>query len=162
MTYEVQDISGDATTAAEILALNSRSAIETSPLDAQKLARMVAAARVATFIAPDAAFLLAFDQDGDYDSPNFLWFRDRFDTFLYVDRVIVAEAYRRLGLGGLLYQDLFRRAEQLGHRRIVCEVNARPPNPVSDAFHAKLGFAEVGKGTIGDSSKSVRYLLRDV
>jgi predicted GNAT superfamily acetyltransferase len=162
MTCTVQDISGDATIAAEILALNNKSAIETSLLDAQKLAHMVAAARVATFIAPHAAFLLAFDQDADYDSPNFIWFRERFDTFLYVDRVIVGEAYRRLGLGQLLYQDLFRRAEQLAHRRIACEVNACPQNPVSDAFHAKLGFVEVGKGTIGYGTKSVRYLLRDV
>ena len=161
-TYRVQEISRDAAIAAEILALNNKSAIETSLLDAQELARMTGTARVATFIAPNAAFLLAFDQDADYHSSNFIWFRERYDTFLYIDRVIVAEAYRRLGLGQILYQDLFRRAELLAHKRIACEVNARPPNPVSDAFHAKLGFVEVGKGTVGDSSKSVRYLLRDV
>ncbi len=40
------------------------------------------------------AFLIAFDQDADYDSPNFLWFRERFERFVYVDRIAVAPAAR--------------------------------------------------------------------
>jgi uncharacterized protein len=58
--------------------------------------------------------------------------------------------------------DLFRRAEALGHRRITCEVNLRPPNPVSDAFHARLGFTEVGRAMFGNGAKAVRYLMRNV
>jgi predicted GNAT superfamily acetyltransferase len=161
MEYAIGDIGDDPAIRASLLSLNDQNVRETSALDAGKLARMIAAARVATVAGPGAAFLLVFDQDADYDSDNFLWFRERFDSFLYIDRVIVGEAHRRLGLGRLLYEDLFRRAERLGFRRIGCEVNIRPPNPVSDAFHARLGFAEVGKGTIGDGSKSVRYLMRD-
>ena len=38
------------------------------------------------------ALLLAFDQDADYDSPNFLWFRSRYSRFVYVDRIVVAPA----------------------------------------------------------------------
>jgi uncharacterized protein len=162
MAYTIEDLGAGSAVRPELLALNNNSATETSLLDGGKLARMIERARVATVIAPHAAFLLAFDQEADYDSPNFIWFRERFDSFLYVDRVIVADACRRLGLGALLYRDLFRRAAQLGHRRIACEVNSRPPNPASDAFHAKLGFAEVGRTAARDGSKSVRYLLRDV
>jgi uncharacterized protein len=33
--------------------------------------------------------MLAFDQDADYDSPNFLWFRERLARFVYADRVVV-------------------------------------------------------------------------
>lgn len=161
MTYAIDDIGSDPAIRASLLPLNNESARETSPLDAAKLARMLEAARVATLAGPGAAFLLAFDQDADYDSPNFIWFRERFDTFLYVDRVIVGAAYRRSGLGRLLYEDLFRKAEQLGFRRIVCEVNIRPPNPASDAFHARLGFAAVGTATAADGAKSVRYLMRE-
>src|SRR5690349_11108384 len=107
MEHAVSDISADPAIRAELLALNNRHARETSLLDAGKLARMIEAARVATMAGPPgAAFLLAFDQHADYDSANFLWFHERYDRFLYIDRVIVGEAYRRLGLGRLLYADL--------------------------------------------------------
>jgi predicted GNAT superfamily acetyltransferase len=47
-----------------------------------------------------------------------------------------------------------------GHTHIACEVNVDPPNPTSDAFHAALGFVEIGCASIHDGSKSVRYLER--
>jgi predicted GNAT superfamily acetyltransferase len=162
MPFCVNDIEDDPATRARILHLNNANAREMSPLDAGRLARMIAAARVATVVEAGAAFLLAFDQDADYDGWNFMWFRKRLDTFLYVDRIVVGEGRRRLGLGRLLYEDCFRRAGDLGHQRIACEVNLRPPNPVSDAFHAELGFAEVGRGTTGDGAKIVRYLVRSL
>ena len=34
------------------------------------------------------------------------------------------------------------------------------PNPASDAFHAALGFSEVGGGAIHGGAKTVRYLTR--
>ena len=160
MSYVVETISVDAAIRAALLELNNANAEQTSPLDAAKLARMIDISRVATVAGSGLAFLLAFDQAADYDSPNFLWFRARFDTFLYIDRVIVDASCRRLGLGRLLYEDLFHRAETLGYQRIACEVNLRPPNPASDAFHARLGFIEAGTGIIGDGAKSVRYLVR--
>lgn len=43
---------------------------------------------------------------------------------------------------------------------VCCEVNSDPPNPASDAFHARLGFAEVGAAAIHGGAKSVRYLAR--
>jgi predicted GNAT superfamily acetyltransferase len=52
------------------------------------------------------------------------------------------------------------RLQHLVHDRIVCEVNARPPNPESDAFNAALGFVEVGSASIHNDSKTVRYLSR--
>ncbi len=107
-----------------------------------------------------AAFLLAFDQDADYDSPNYLWFRERYPRFVYVDRIVVAPAMRKRGLANRLYEDLFRVANDAGHDRVVCEVNSDPPNPASDAFHAALGFVEVGQASIHDGTKTVRYLAR--
>jgi predicted GNAT superfamily acetyltransferase len=39
-------------------------------------------------------------------------------------------------------------------------VNSAPPNPESDAFHAALGFTEVGAGSPDGGGKRVRYLAR--
>jgi predicted GNAT superfamily acetyltransferase len=121
---------------------------------------MAISPRARSCVRPGAAFLLAFEQSADYDGGHFLWFRSRFDRFLYIDRVVVAEGQRRHGLGRALYADLFRRARELDHTVIVCEVNLQPPNPVSDRFHAAHGFTELGQATFDAGAKTVRYLLR--
>ena len=105
------------------------------------------------------AFLLAFDAGAAYDSLNYLWFRTRWMRFSYVDRVVTAPAVRGRGIGRQLYEALFTAALQAGHDRVGCEVNLQPANPGSDAFHARLGFAEVGRGTL-PGGKVVRYLGR--
>lgn len=69
---------------------------------------------------------------------------------------------RKRGLANRLYDDLFRAASEAGHDRVVCEVNSDPPNPASDAFHASLGFVDVGHATIHDGKKTVRYLARSL
>jgi len=69
---------------------------------------------------------------------------------------------RKQGLANRLYEDLFRTAREAGHDRIVCEVNSDPPNPASDAFHAALGFEEVGNASIHGGTKTVRYLSRSL
>ena len=55
-----------------------------------------------------------------------------------------------------------QRAKAAGHTRIACEVNLDPPNPISDAFHASLNFSELGRASIYNGAKTVRYLLRDL
>jgi predicted GNAT superfamily acetyltransferase len=106
------------------------------------------------------AFLLALDQDADYDSPNFRWFRTRYPRFVYVDRIVVASSARGRGCARRLYHDLFEHAVRAGHDRVFCEVNSSPPNPESDAFHAALGFVEVGTASVYEGSRTVRYLSR--
>jgi predicted GNAT superfamily acetyltransferase len=160
MSVEIKDLRTFLSAREGLLAVNNWSAGETSVLTREKFDRMIASAHVATFIEPSAAFLLAFAQSDDFDGGHFLWFKRRFAEFLYIDRIVVAEGRRRLGLGMLLYSDVFKRAEELGHSRVVCEVNLQPPNPISDSFHAAQGFEEVGRATIDGGAKTVRYLLR--
>ena len=143
-----------------LLALNNAHAQELSWLEPERLADLVEQAFFARRIGDLDAFLLAFDQDAHYDSPNFLWFRARYPRFVYVDRIVVASSARGRGHARRLYLDLFEHAVAAGHDRIVCEVNAQPPNPESDAFHAALGFVEVGSASIHGGSKTVRYLSR--
>jgi uncharacterized protein len=143
-----------------LLALNNAHARELSWLEPARLAHLVEQAFLARRIGDLDAFLLAFDQDADYDSPNFRWFCARYPRFVYVDRIVVASSARGRGCARRLYGDLFEHAARAGHERVVCEVNSRPPNPGSDAFHAALGFVEVGSAAIHGGSKTVRYLSR--
>jgi hypothetical protein len=143
-----------------LLALNNSHAKELSWLEPERLQYLVREAFLARRIGELDAFLLAFDQDAQYDSPNFLWFRARYKRFVYVDRIVVASSAGGRGCARKLYRDLFEQAVRAGHKRVVCEVNLSPPNPQSDAFHAALGFVEVGSASIHDGAKTVRYLAR--
>ena len=153
------DVTPASSLADTLLALNNEHARELSWLTPERLAHLVGEAFLARRIGQVDAFLLAFDQGAEYDSPNFLWFRARYERFVYVDRIVVASAARGRGLARLLYCALFAEAARAGHSRVVCEVNSEPPNPASDAFHAALGFAKVGSASLHDG-KTVRYLLR--
>ncbi len=143
---------------AAVLTLNNAHATELSWLDAERLAMLLRQAFYARGIGAVRAFLLAFDENAEYDSPNYQWFHARYPRFVYVDRVVVEPAARGLGHARRLYADLIGRAAEAGHDVIVCEVNLDPPNPVSDAFHAKLGFAGIGSAVIHGGGKTVRYL----
>jgi predicted GNAT superfamily acetyltransferase len=149
----------DVSSTTELLSLNNAHARELSWLEPDRFCQLLLGAFLARRIGGDA-FLLAFDQDADYDSPNFLWFRARYSRFVYVDRIAVAPAARGRGYARRLYNNLFQHAPAAGHQRVVCEVNSDPPNPGSDAFHAALGFAEVGKAAIYGGVRTVRYLSR--
>ena len=146
---------------AEVLALNEAVEERTAPLDVPRLASLVGQAVFAEarldVEGEVAAFLIGFDQDARYDSPNFAWFRERYDSFAYVDRVVVAPRAQGLGLARALYGDFAALACEKGLARLVCEVNRVPANPESDAFHTALGFVEVGQG-VPQPGKLVRYL----
>lgn len=150
----------EATLEPQVLALNNAHAAELSWLDLGRLRHLSSRAFHARRIGAVDAFLIAFDQDADYDSPNFLWFKARHARFVYVDRVAVAQSARGRGLAKALYLDLFDAAREAGHERVVCEVNATPPNPASDAFHAALGFTVVGEAETDGGKKRVRYFTR--
>jgi predicted GNAT superfamily acetyltransferase len=143
-----------------LLALNNEHAQELSWLEPSRLQQLVEQSFLARRMGSLDAFLLAFDQSAQYDSPNFLWFRSRYPRFVYVDRIVVVSSARGRGHARRLYDDLFGRAVAAGHERVVCEVNTEPPNPASDAFHAALGFVEVGMASVYDGSRTVRYLSR--
>lgn len=143
---------------AWILALNAANEIATSPLDAPTLRLMLGDAAYAGAIGREG-FLIAFDQTSAYKSVNYQWFRVGYVQFIYVDRIIVDAAARKGGLARALYEDMFSVARRAGHGTVACEVNIDPPNPASDAFHARLGFVEAGKATL-PNGKTVRYMTK--
>jgi predicted GNAT superfamily acetyltransferase len=94
-------------------------------------------------------------EGADYASPNYRWFDDRGGCFLYVDRVIVDGAEQGRGVATLLYDDLVAFAAESGVGRVVCELDADPPNAASRRFHDRYGFAEVGTQWVADGAKRV-------
>jgi len=146
---------------AALLALNNAHAAETSLLTEAEFDRLADQAAVALMAPPAAGFVLAMAPDAGYESPNFRWFKSRFEAFLYVDRVIVDAAHRGRGLARALYGAVVAHARHAGLARIVCEVNQIPPNPGSDAFHARLGFQTLETVALSPG-KTVRYLAKPI
>ncbi|NPU68517.1 GNAT family N-acetyltransferase [Bradyrhizobium sp. 83012] len=151
----------NAPLAAALLALNNTHASELSWLTPEALAQLLDRAWRA-WTCGGYALMIALDETTNYDNPNHRWFRARYDRFVYVDRIVVAQAARGRGLARRLYQQLIQEAIAAGHDRLVCEINLDPPNPESDAFHAALGFAPLATASIHGGAKTVRYMVRSV
>lgn len=142
----------------QALALNAGVQHWTSPMDMARLGALLGWAAAAPAVVAGGrlqAFLLGFGPASPYDSVNYRWFAARLQRFAYIDRVIVAPDAQGRGLARALY-DAFA-AQTPGP--LVCEVNSEPANPGSDAFHARLGFTEMGRAQLGPG-KAVRYLTR--
>ena len=142
-----------------VLALSAQNETETGYLDEAKLTKMVADSFSAMVARPDLGYLMTFAPDADYDSPNLIWFVKRGSKFVYVDRIVVAAPARGQGIARAFYEDLFIAAAHAGYDEVTCEVNSDPPNPVSDKFHAALGFLPVGSATL-TNGKTVTYMAR--
>ena len=141
-----------------ILALNLESEHFLAALGPAQLARLHAMAdrlRVVELDGAVVAFLLTLREGAEYDSPNYRYFAGRYDTFLYVDRIVVAGAHQGRGVGAALYDDLFAHARRTGAERVTCEIDAIPPNEASRRFHARYGFRELGRQWVADGRKQV-------
>jgi uncharacterized protein len=142
-----------------VLALSAQNEVETGFLDDAKLAHLVANSFCAWVVRPDSGYLLTFAPDAKIEGPNFEWFKARGGAFIYVDRIVVAQHARGQGIARAFYEALFEQAAKAGFDEVTCEVNFDPPNPVSDKFHAALGFLPVGRALLSNG-KTVTYLAR--
>jgi uncharacterized protein len=147
---------------ARLLALNNDHAEELSYKTAEQFADLLDRASVVLAEPQGLALLVGFHQHCTYDNPNFAWLKTRYARFIYIDRVVVSEAARGQGLARSLYGLLEDQALRDTCERLVCEINAVPPNPQSDAFHQKLGFTPVGEQVLEDRGKTVRYWAKEL
>ena len=148
-----------------ILQLNEESVHFLSPLTPVRLQALHAEAAYHRVINHDgmiAGFLLAFREGTSYDSSNYLWFKQRHEQFLYIDRVVVSKDFQGQGIGNKLYEDIFSFARDSGVTRITCEFDIAPPNHASKRFHERFGFREVGTRNVGDGVKQVSLQMVSV
>ena len=102
-------------------------------------------------------FVICLPPSTAYGSLNYAWFNQRYEAFLYVDRIAVAEAHRNKGVGSMLYEQVARHAGEQ-NIPVAAEVNLEPPNPGSMRFHHRFGFEEVG--VLRHEKKAVTMFMR--
>ncbi len=104
-------------------------------------------------------FVLCLPPATRYASLNYAWFNERYDHFLYVDRIAVSQHYRNREVGTLLYAAVIAEADK-NSRPVAAEVSLNPPNLGSMRFHGRHNFREVG--VLHHKDKSVTMLMRPV
>ncbi len=145
-----------------VLALNNAVGPRILALDSSRMRWFFTHAsyfRVAEVDGVIAGFLIALRETAAYASPNFLWFRERYPEFVYIDRIVIAEPYRGLGLGRIFYCDVTSYAE-VRVPLLACEVFLEPRDDVAVLFHGTYGFNEVGQQVMPDVGRSVSLLAK--
>ena len=151
------------TTAADLpaaLALNNNSIPALNEIDAAEIERLLGMAALALTAEVDGAFAgfcITFPPGVDYASLNYGWFSRNYDDFVYLDRIAVDPAYRRLGIGKAFYDRIVERFTGT-YAQLFCEVNVRPRNEASLLFHHDIGFREVGQQDTDGGNKTVSLL----
>lgn len=144
-------------------ALNEQSLPHVSSLTSEEIEWFFRTAdyfRLTEVEGEQAGFLLGLRPGIDYGSPNYAWFSRRYADFVYIDRLAVDARWRRRGLASALYADIERHARALGAPLLACEVNVRPRNEGSLAFHERHGFSEVGRQDTEGGSKTVALMIK--
>ena len=101
-------------------------------------------------------FVICLSPRTEYKSLNYGWFNEKYDDFIYVDRIAVSLDQRNKGIGSRIYEEVIA-FSQKHEIPVAAEVNLKPPNPGSMRFHNRFGFEEVG--VLHHKEKSVTMLL---
>ncbi|MGH3098379.1 MAG: GNAT family N-acetyltransferase [Streptosporangiales bacterium] len=143
-----------------VLELNNAATPAVSPLDRAGLDKLAEMAVVQLGAEADGAvvgFALGFGPGAPYGSENYRYFAERLADFCYIDRIVVDPTYYRRGIGSALYDEVERRCTAAV---LTCEVNIKPRNEESLAFHAKRGFAEVDTQETGGGTTTVALMQK--
>jgi hypothetical protein len=137
-----------------VLAMNNAAVPNVNALSMHEFAWLVSHAayfRVCIESGEVAGFIICLPAGIEYWSDNYKWFSQRYESFLYLDRVVAAEWVRGQGVGALLYADLHAFAAGRWPW-VTLEVNLEPPNPGSVRFHERLGYERVGVREYGGNA----------
>lgn len=146
----------------EVLRINQADVEMLAPLDESRLAWLTSMATHAHVVDIDgevAGLVITFPPGTAYDSRNYAWFSERYDDFLYLDRIVVSDRFRRRGVASFAYDNAEARAAQ--HGVMLLEVNLLPYNEPSVLFHANRGYLEVGRLEHDEGKKITQMLAKE-
>jgi predicted GNAT superfamily acetyltransferase len=146
-----------------LMALNNAASGGISAMDRIQMQQFYQIAdyfRVAEVDGHVAGFLIALRETAGCAGANFRWFRQRYERFVYIDRIVVAKTYRRHGLGRVFYSDVESFAEPRAPL-LTCAVELEPRDDVAVLFHGTYGFTEVGQQVLPDA-RHVGLLSKDL
>ena len=110
-----------------------------------------------------AGFLVALREGvEEYKSENYIWFSEQYGKFLYVDRIVIDEKFRRLGIGRKFYDKVFERARETGISTVTVEIDIIPYNEPSLKLHEAVGMKEVGQLVIRGGSIKVSLQAQEL
>ena len=149
-----------------VTALNNAAYPAVSVLTEESVAELFAMCNVA-LVATNRdreviAFLLSLGMGKPYESENYRWFEARGVRHQYIDRIVVGASAKGTGIGRAFYESVLDHARQCGANEVTAEVNVRPPNPGSMAFHERLGFQRLAEQETKEGTIRVALLARSV
>lgn len=133
--------------ASEVISLNQTVVDVTSPIDSNRFAahyELSTTKLVAELDGEVIGFVMAMTDGSPYDNGNYRWFSERLKNFMYIDRVVISDACRGLGIGHQLYSQTLDTALRSGVTSVCAEMDLEPPNRESLRFHEAAGFAQIG------------------
>ena len=158
MNYKIEQATKDDLKSILFLNQDSIPAVSSSNLEMMKHFLIICDYfKVCKINGEIIGFLNALLPSKDYKSEHYKWFNDRYESFIYVDRIILNKSYQNQGYGTVFYDDLKKSIENQP-LDIACEINTKPYNKQSIRFHKKYGFKDVGRKDI-NIEKSVIYMI---
>ena len=145
-----------------VLEINQANTPEVGSIDSERLAFIYDESTIRLGVTVDGrlvGFTMVLAPGSRYDSVNYRWFQANHPESWYLDRVAISADHRRRGLGAGLYDSVFEALMEAGARSLGLEVNVEPANPVSMAFHERLGFETLAQQTT-DYGAVVAMMLR--
>ena len=112
------------------------------------------------YLEKGMAFAAAMDDQAEHDGENYGWFKERYQSFVYVDRIVIDKSLQRRGMANAFYENIEHETRKAGRAYLCAEVNLLPPNQASLDFHDARGFERVG--TSNSEQKIVQYFAKPV
>ncbi len=139
---------------SRMIEINEQGLPGTGKVNQQEMQKLLELSELALGVFDDRkllGFVICLLPKTEYGSLNYAWFNERYDEFIYVDRIAVATNARNQGIGSMLYDRVFQYAIT-NDIPVTAEVSLRPPNQGSDRFHLRHGYQVVGELDHGEKA----------
>jgi uncharacterized protein len=130
-----------------------------NPVKAQWLVEHLMMPGLVLLDGQTAGIIVVLNEHCGYDSDYYRWFTDRYENFLYIDRIVVAAWARGKGVAKQIYQMVEQTAQEY-ELAIVADVYSEPPNVPSLKFHEAMGYKIIGTAYMADQKKTVAKFMK--